>query len=330
MALILSRIDVQRCLTMPDAIVIMRSAFNALHHGRAEMPPRLSVDLSEQGVALLMPSLLQTHEQHAFGLKIITVMPHNSSRQLPLSYASVLLLDSTNGRTLAILDGAWLTTVRTGAVSGLATDLLAHRNASILALFGAGAQAPAQVLAIHIVRPLQEVRVVNRNEEHYQSLVTTLQTLLGAACPPIHRARSASDALTGASLVACATTSTAPLFQWHDIVPGTHINAIGAFTPAMCEVDAETVAHARIVVDQREAALAEAGDLLQPLARGQIAGPETWIELGELVAGTKPGRQNEAEVTLFKSVGIGVQDVATALHVYNRARELHVGIDVEL
>lgn len=330
MARILSRSDIQRCLTMPEAIEAMRLAFGALHAGQAQMPQRLAVGLPEQGTALLMPSLLQTTEQEAFSLKVITVMPRNSLRGLPSLYASVLLLDATTGRTQAILEGGWLTAMRTGAVSGLATDLLARRDADVLALFGAGAQAPTQLLAIDTVRPLREVRVVNRSNEHFQQLVATVQSLLGAACPPIRRAASADEALEGASLVACATTATAPLFTWRDIEPGTHINAVGAFTPGMCEVDPETVAHARIVVDQREAALVEAGDLLQPLAAGRISGPETWGELGELVSGAAPGRRHEDEVTLFKSVGLAVQDLAVAVQVYRNARRLGVGIEVNV
>ena len=358
MALILSRTDVQRCLTMPDAIQAMRVAFSALQVGKAQMPQRLAVGLPEQGTALLMPSLLQTTENEAFSLKVITVMPRNPLRGLPSLSASVLLLDATTGKTLAILEAGWLTAMRTGAVSGLATDFLARRDADVLALFGAGAQAPTQLLAIHTVRPLREVRVVNRNDDHYRQLVVTVQSLLGPDCPPIHRAASAAEALQGASLVACATTATEPLFHWRDIAPGTHINAVGAFTPEMCEVDPETVAHARIVVDQREAALVEAGDLLQALATGRAEreteraavrraegvqrveassaptsreiGPETWSELGELVTGVQPGRQSEDEVTLFKSVGLAIQDLAVASLVYRKARELGVGIDVEV
>src|SRR5712691_5589118 len=330
MAFILSRADIQRCLNMTEAIEAMRVAFSALSVGHAQVPQRLAVDLPEQGVVLLMPSLLQTAEQHAFGLKVITVIPQNPLRGMPRSYASVLLLDATTGKTLAILEGGWLTAMRTGAASGLATDLLARRDADVLALFGAGAQAPMQVLAIHTVRPLREVRVVNRNDQHYEALVASLQSMLGAACPPIHRATSASEALFGTSLVACATAATEPLFRWKDVAQGTHINAIGAFTPAMCEVDAETLSHARLVVDQREAALIEAGDLLQALEQGMIAGPESWTELGALVTGSQPGRQTEDEVTFFKSVGIAVQDVAVAALVYRRARELGVGIEVEL
>ena len=330
MALILSRADIQRCLTMTEAIDAMQVAFRALSAGQAQVPQRLAVNLAEQGLVLMMPSLLQTEERHAFGLKVITVMPRNSSQGMPRSYASVLLLDATTGRTLAMLEGGWLTAMRTGAVVGLATDLLARHDANVLALFGAGAQAPMQVLAVHNVRPLREVRVFNRSDDHYQQLVTTLQKMLGSACPPIHRATSAHEALSGALIVACATASTIPLFQWSDITPGAHINAIGAFTPDMCEVGAETLAHARIVIDAREAALTEAGDLLQALATNQITGPETWIELGELVTSTQPGRQSDEQVTVFKSVGVAVQDVAVALHVYKKAREMGVGIEVEV
>lgn len=330
MALILTRADLQRCLSMRDAIDAMRVAFASLGDGQASAPQRSAVSLSEEGVALLMPSLLQTTEQAAFGLKLVTVMPRNPPRGLPLIYATVLLLDAATGRNLAIFEGGWLTAMRTGAASGLATELLARPDAGVLALFGAGAQAPMQLAAIHTVRPLREVRVVNRSDEHYRQMLATLQDLLGASCPPVRRAATAREALRGASLVACATAATAPLFSWEDISPGTHINAIGAFTPDMCEVDAGTLAHARIVVDRREAALAEAGDLIQALAAGHIADPETWSELGEIVRGLQPGRRSPDEVTFFKSVGNAVQDVAVALHVYNKAKELGIGIDVEV
>src|SRR5947199_6116226 len=165
-------------------------AFGALSTDRAQAPQRLAVDLPEQSVALLMPSLLQTEQQHAFGLKVVTVVPRNPFRNLPRIYASVLLLDATTGQTLAILEGSWLTAMRTGAVSGLATDLLARRDADILALFGAGTQALTQVIAIDTVRPLQEVRVVNRSNERYSQLVSSLHAQLGSACPSISRAAS--------------------------------------------------------------------------------------------------------------------------------------------
>jgi ornithine cyclodeaminase/alanine dehydrogenase-like protein (mu-crystallin family) len=330
MALILSRTDVQRCLPITDAIAAMRNAFGALQSGQAQTPQRLSVNLPEQSVALLMPSLLDTFAEVAFALKAVTVVPSNPSRHLPRLYASVLLLDATTGQTLAIMEGGWLTAMRTGAVSGLATDLLARHDADVLALFGAGVQAPMQVLAIDAVRPLREIRVVNRDESHFHTLVATLQALLGSQCPPVHRADSSREALAGSSLVACATVATTPLFSWEEITPGTHINAIGAFTPEMCEIDVETLAHARIFVDQREAALAEAGDLLQALHARAICGPDTWTELGALLAGSRSGRQSLDEVTVFKSVGVGVQDVAAALQVYKQAKVLGIGVEVEI
>lgn len=330
MALILSRIDIQRCLDMPAALEAMRAAFRALQAGQVQMPQRTSVELSTRGLALLMPSLLQTPERPAFGVKLLTLVADNADRGLPRSFATVLLLDASSGRTLAIVEGGWLTAMRTGAVSGLATELLARPDADVLALFGAGAQAPTQVWAIHTARPLREVRVVNRNDEHYAQLLRTLRQLLGDACPPIVRAASAREALDGASLVACATASSTPLFRSRDIAPGTHINAVGAFTPEMCEVDPETLARARIVVDQREAALIEAGDLLQAYALGKIAGPASWLELGQLVSGELPARQSSDEITCFKSVGLGIQDLVTALSVYERAKEMGVGVEVDI
>jgi len=331
MALILSRADVERCLTMAEAIAAMRVAFRALYDKTAQVPQRLAVPLPEQAVALCMPSLLQAPQQPFLaGLKVVTVVPENAQRSLPTIHASVLLLDALTGTTLAILEGGWLTAMRTGALSGLATDLLARRDADVLALFGAGGQAPTQALAVHTVRPLREIRVVNRNLERFQRFVVTMQHLLGAECPAISHANSAHSALKGASLVCCATTATSPLFSWQDIAGGTHINAIGAFTPAMCEVDKETLAHAHIVVDQREAALVEAGDLLQALEAGAITGFDTWVEIGELVTRDLVVRQTSADITVFKSVGIGVQDVATAWTVYKNARERGIGIEVEI
>lgn len=330
MALILARADIQRCLTMRDAIESMRVAFSALSAGRAQVPQRQAVPLAREGVALLMPSLLQTMGHAVFGLKSVTVMPQNPQHGLPRIAASVLLLDAETGRTLAVFEGGWMTAMRTGAASGLATDLLARSDANVLALFGAGTQAPMQLVAVHTVRPLREVRVVNRDAGRVRQLIEMTQAMLGEDCPAIVYVASAREALNGASLVACATASTEPLFSWQDVEPGTHINAIGAFTPDMCEVDAETLAHARIVVDQREAALEEAGDLLQAFEAGRIAGPDTWIELGDLLQGIAPGRQADDEVTCFKSVGLAVQDVAVALSVYALAKALRVGVEVGL
>ncbi|HEY1352380.1 MAG TPA: ornithine cyclodeaminase family protein [Ktedonobacteraceae bacterium] len=330
MARILSRSDVQRCVSMPDALAAMRSAFLALEAGEVRMPQRLSIELAEQGLALLMPALLQTPEQATFSVKLLTSVAGNAARGLPRSLASVLLLDALSGRTLAIMEGSWLTAVRTGAVSGLATALLARPEADVLALFGAGAQAPAQVWAMQTVRPLREVRVVNRNAEHVGQLGQTLRHLLGEACPPLRHVASAQEALDGARLVVCATTATAPLFHVQDLASGTHINAIGAFTPAMCEVDAATLARARIVVDQRAAALLEAGDLLQACAQGQIAGAESWLELGQIVSGQQPARQFPEQITCFKSVGLAIEDLALALSVYARACALGIGIEADI
>ncbi|QBD78030.1 ornithine cyclodeaminase family protein [Ktedonosporobacter rubrisoli] len=330
MALILSRTDVQRCFTMTEAIEAMRVAFSALQQRNAQMPQRSSVALPEQGVALCMPSLLHLSEQQSLGLKVVTIVPRNLTQGLPLIYASVLLLDALTGKTLAILEGGWLTAMRTGAAAGLATDLLARRDADVLALFGAGGQAPTQVMAIHAVRPLREVRVFNRSKEHYQNLVSTLQILLGSDCPVLRHVGSAREALEGALLASCATTATTPLFSWKDIARGAHINAIGAYTPAMCEVDAETLAHAHVVVDQREAALTEAGDLLQALEAGKIGDATTWQELGEVVFNKQVVRRSDEEITVFKSVGLGVQDVAAAWYVYKKAREMGLGVEVEV
>jgi ornithine cyclodeaminase len=249
---------------------------------------------------------------------------------LPRNTGTIFLIDGITGQTQAILEGSWLTSVRTGAAAGLATDLLARSEADVLTIFGAGAIAPMQIWAMQTVRPLREVRVVNRNLKHYEQLLHTLREMLGENCPSVRHVDTASESLKGASLVVCATTTTRALFETQDIEPGTHINAVGAYTPEMCEIDAGTLARARIVVDQREAALTEAGELLQAHAQGFIGGAESWIELGALLTGEAQGRQSADEITVFKSVGLGIQDLTTASAVYKRAKELGIGINVEL
>lgn len=330
MALILSQNEVKQCVSMVDAIAAMRTAFQALAEGHALISQRSAAPLIGDGVALLMPSLLRTQTPPSFVVKCITVVPENFSRQLPLTSATMLLLDAETGQTLAVLSAGWPTAMRTGAVSGLATDLMARPDADILALFGAGGQAPFQAVAIHAVRPLREIRIVNRNPDHFNRCCQTIQALIGPGCPPIKHVALSAEALRGASLVACATTASSPLFAASEVEPGTHINAIGAFTPEMCELDAELLQQARIVVDQREAALAEAGDLLQALARDLIPAADTWTELGELLTGQSLTRLQPEDITVFKSVGLAVQDAAIAQLIYQRAREQNLGVNVEL
>lgn len=320
---ILSAADVRASLSMATAIAAMRDAFSQLAAGTAEMPLRTPLPTSA-GVTLFMPGYLR--ESGALAQKIVSVYAGNSARGLPVISGIVVVLDATTGQPRAILDGATVTAIRTGAASGLATDLLARPESEVLALFGAGGQAYDQVAAVCAVRPLREVRIVSAGGVRCQALAARLRAEGIAA----RSERDPAAALHGADIIACATTSTAPLFADSDVAPGTHINAVGAFTPAMQEVPPETVARALVVIDQEAAARAEAGDLLKPLAAGRVTDDIFAREMGALLRGDLPGRRSPTQITLFKSVGLAAQDVAAASAALSHAEAAGIGRLIEM
>lgn len=271
------------------------------------------------GVTLFMPAYLGRTQD--LGAKIVSFYGDNPRRGLPAISAVVLVFDSETGMPKALMDAGYLTALRTGAASGLATELLARRDATVLTIFGAGAQAPLQIDAIRCVRPIREVRVVSRRRESAQRLADQIQGV------EVRVFEDRSAAVAGAHIIIAATTSTTPVFDGHDVEPGTHINGIGSYTPEMQEVDATVVQRAKIVVDSREAALAEAGDLIIPLRQKTIRQDQVYAELGEIVNGTKPGRTSDTEITFFKSVGVAVQDVAVARRVLRAAEsQAHLAV----
>ena len=224
-----------------------------------------------------------------------------------------MVFDSETGYPTALIEGAYLTALRTGAASGLATDLLARRDAKVLTIFGAGAQAPTQIEAIRAVRPIQEVRIVSRNRTSAERLAGQLS---GVKVKVLDDRRAA---VVGAEVVVAATTSQSPVFDGRVLEPGTHINGVGPYTPEMQEIDASTVERAKVFVDSREAALKEAGDLIIPLRQGRIRADQVDTELGEVINGSKAGRTSPQDITFFKSVGVAVQDVAVARRVLEAA-----------
>jgi ornithine cyclodeaminase/alanine dehydrogenase-like protein (mu-crystallin family) len=325
--LVLSAADVRRAAPMPDAIDAVAAAFVQLSSGRATVPLRVPVEQpGRESVSLFMPAHLA--ESDVLGLKVVSVFPHNSARHnLPSIHALVVLLDAETGRPIAAMDGTYLTALRTGAASGAATRALARDDARVLALFGAGAQAPAQAHAVCAVRPIERIWLVNRTPARAQALAVALHEqgidaeLLVAASP--------AQALAEADVVCCATSARAPIFADAEVRDGTHINAVGAYTPAMAEVPPATIARARVVVDQREAAWAEGGDLVQARGAG-LLDEKRAVELGEVIAGRAAGRANDAEITFFKSVGNAVQDLAVGQLVLAAAQRFGLGVEVAL
>jgi alanine dehydrogenase len=326
---LLSSHDVQRALPMRECIELMKATFEQVSMGKAAVPLRTQIPiLSNEGVALFMPAYLA--QSGDLGAKIVSVFPHNPERSLPTLHAVVIVLDSTIGVPVALMDGTYLTALRTGAASGVATDLLARKDAHVVAVFGAGTQGRTQLEAVCTIRPIKRAFIFDINPDQAASYVEEMQAK-GAPIPgEIHIATSPEEAIKQADIICTATTSIQPLFDGRKLQLGTHINAVGAYTPQMQEVDAETVRCAKVVIDSRQASLTEAGDLIIPLKQGVMTEEHIHAEIGEIVAGLKPGRESDDEITYFKSVGIAAQDIAAARRVLDRAAELGLGMEVDL
>jgi ornithine cyclodeaminase/alanine dehydrogenase-like protein (mu-crystallin family) len=324
---ILSADDVRRAVPMSAAIDAVADAFAQLSTNQASVPLRVPIGQPDRDShTFFMPAHLA--QSDVLGLKVVSVFPHNAARHgLPSIHALVVLLEAATGRPIAAMDGTYLTALRTGAASGAATRTLARPDARVLAIFGAGAQAPTQVQAVCAVRAIERVWVVNRTRERAEALIAALRAQGIAA--ELRVAPSAAAALAEADVVCCATSAPAPLFDDADLRPGTHINGVGSFTPHMAEVPAATVARARVVVDQRVAAWAEAGDLIQARAAGALD-EQRVVELGQIIAGQAPGRTSDEEITFFKSVGNAVQDLAVAQLAFAEAVRLGLGTEVAL
>jgi len=323
---ILSRADVRRALPMRQAIEAMKRAFAQLSTGQADVPLRVPLQVNRHnGVTLFMPAYLAADDQMA--IKIVSVFNDNPAKGLPLIHALVVVVDATTGIPAAVMDGTYLTALRTGAASGAATDLLARQDARTAAIFGAGAQARTQLEAVCAVRPIREAWVYDVAPQQAAAYADEMSRYLSL---PVRVAGTPAEAVHQADVICTATTSSSPVFDDADVRPGTHVNAVGAYTPHMQEVPVETVLRARVVIDHHEASLAEAGDLLIPLQRGLMTQAHIYAELGEIAAGRKPGRATPEEITLFKSVGVAVQDVAAASAVLEAARRLNLGTEVAL
>ena len=322
--LFLSAAEVARALTMPAAIASVREAFIELSTGDAEVPLRTPVSLPGDGTALFMPVHLPG--QGRLGIKVATVVPGNPERGLPTTQALVVVFDAATGCTEAVMDGEALTAMRTGAASGLATDLLARRDAAVAAVIGAGGQARRQLEAVCCVRTIREAMVFDSDRERAEVFATDM----GRALKRRVRVLDEVSGVFVADVICAATSANTPVVADRDVAPGAHINAIGAYRPHTREIPGETVARARLFVDSRAACLAEAGDLVMAMEEGLLDADCAPAEIGEVAAGTAEGRRSDDEVTIFKSVGNAVQDLAVAGLVLGQARRLDLGTEVEL
>lgn len=302
---ILSAADVRESLPMAAAIEAMREAFGALAAGRAEIPVRTSVPCAGDGTLLIMPG--RVSDPPALGAKLVSVFPRNAGSSVPVVQATVVLFDAATGEPAAVLDGTTLTAIRTGAASGLATDLLARKDARRVAILGSGVQARTQLEAMCCVRRVDSVFVWSQTRANAERFVSELSR---ERRPPyaVRVAESAADAAREADIVCCATSSSEPVLLSADVAAGAHVNAVGSFMPGMREFDPALLSRARVVVDQREAAMAEAGEIIVAI-NGGLVRRDALVELGAIVNGAARGRESADEITVFKSVGLAVQDL---------------------
>jgi ornithine cyclodeaminase/alanine dehydrogenase-like protein (mu-crystallin family) len=324
--LIVNQSEVGRLLPMPDCIEAMDEVLRTLARGEAILPLRQVLMLPrEKGAFGVMPACLETPA--AVGVKAITVFPGNHGTEYDSHQGAVLLWEMEHGRLLAVMDASSITAIRTAAVSAVATRLLAREEAGDLGLLGTGVQAATHLEAMLAVRKIRRVRAWSRDPGHVRTFAERARKRHSVEVQP---AATAREAVAGADLICTTTSSREPVLMGEWIADGAHVNAVGSSVRGTRELDSAAVARSSLFVDRRESTLNEAGDFLMPKAEGRIGDDHIRAEVGELLLGTKTGRRTPQEVTLFKSLGLAVEDVAAAHRIYRNAVERKTGTWVEL
>lgn len=325
LVLVLTSNDVESILTINDTISILERSFMELS--------RKQVDMSDRDVFIIEDKkgwfgIMSAHMKNmsALGTKLVTVFPENLTINKPTTQAVISLIDVNTGELIGIIDGSLITGMRTGATTGIATKYLSKKNSSKLTIFGSGFQSKFQLMAICSVRKIQEILINSPSIDSKSKYISELQDLLDI---PIIIEKNINKLLTSDILVT-STTSPMPLFDGNLIDNGTHINCIGAHTKETREVDLRTITKSKVVVDDHSAALREAGELIIPIQNGEISEKIIYAELVEIVSGQKPGRINDDEITLFKSLGLSLEDISTAKFVFDKAIDKGIGQDISL
>jgi ornithine cyclodeaminase len=323
---ILNQTEVEALLPMADCIAAMEAAFRTLSAGGAALPLRTVLRLPDgRSVFGVMPARLA--DPPALGLKAISVFPGNEGTPLDSHQGVVVLFEPATGAPAAILDASSITAIRTAAVSGVATRALARPEAGDLAILGSGVQARTHLDAMRAVRPLRRVRAWSRTAAHLTAFVRWARAERGVE---VEAMPDPQATVAGADLVCTVTGSPAPVLAGEWLAEGTHVNAVGASVPAARELDSRAVARGRLYADRVESAQHEAGDYLIPLAEGAIAPEHLLGELGDLLTGKLAGRSSPAEITIFKSLGLAIEDLAAATLVLRQAEARGIGLVTEL
>ena len=323
--LLLTKEDIRKVFSMKDAIEADKECYRAFSEGKFDVPLRAVINGSE-GNFLFMPAY--SEEMKAAGLKIVNIMPGNPAKGLPASIGQVLLIDGETGVVKALMDGTYITALRTAAASGAAFDLFGLRNASVGALIGTGSQAMAQLEAMLSVRPLREVRVAARNYEKTRAFVEKAKSELAHCGTEIIAVEDTNAAVDGADLVILVTVSGTPVCSADFFKPGAVISAVGAYTYDMQELDPKVFDRCgKIYFDSEEAVLSESGDILRPLDEGTLSRDQFTGDIGDCLLGKIPGRESDDEIIVFENVGMGALDLYAAQKIYDRALAAGVGLN---
>lgn len=325
--LLLSKKDIQKVFTMKDAVEADKEAFTLFSEGKSVVPLRTNIGAPKyDGAFLFMPSYVEDLECSA--IKIVNVFPKNIEKGIPTTPAQVLLIDGKTGVVISVLDGTYVTQLRTGAASGAAFDVLANPTAKKGALIGTGGQAATQLEAMLAVRDLEEVKVYDINLQRTEEFVEKMNEELASYGTRIIAAKSSDEAIEDADMIVTVTPSSKPVFDGNKVKAGATVSCVGSYQPHMQEMDSVILQRVgKIYFDSEEAVLSEAGDILIPLADGLITKEDFTGDLGDVLLGKVVGRETEEEIIVFKTVGIGTQDLVTAKHIYDKAVEQGIGTE---
>ena len=324
--LLLSESEVQSLIDVDELIPALEQAHIQYSTGKAVMPVRLVVPLPLiQGRITSMPGYLS--QDQALGMKVVTYFQNNDEQGLPAILATIMLFSVETGKMIAAMDGTYITTIRTACASALATKVLANPETPVLGVIGAGVQARAHIRALGRVRRLRKIKIYSPSGASGRKIKADLENDIGIA---IDLMPNAEQAVRDSDLVATVSTAKEPVLKMEWLRSGAHINAVGSHRPDLREIDGATLSASKVVVDSREAIMAECGDVLLAIKENSFSEQGIHAEIGEVLAGTKSGRSSAAEITLYKSVGIAIQDVATAQLVYRKALQRQVGTNVEI
>jgi ornithine cyclodeaminase/alanine dehydrogenase-like protein (mu-crystallin family) len=322
---VLTAEDIHLCTSISDIIKSVKEAYIQFSSGQAIAPLRTNLPVADhKGRVLYMPAYVPASGMS--GVKMVSDYDQNPQKNLPRIHGFIMLMDAETGVPKALIDGEHLTALRTGAASGVATDLLANKTVHSAAVIGAGVQGETQLLAICSVRQFQTIFIIDRDQEKSWNFVDKMQKKVKAKLVP----STHTGVLSEVDVICTATNSKHPVFQDHEIKEGVHINAVGAYLPDMIEVPPKTVKRSKLIVDSRKACLTEPGDIVQPIMSGLIDQNHIHAEIGEIASGKIHGRTSEKEITFFKSVGIAVQDIVAGALIFKVAEKKKLGITIKL